>query len=250
MNSLVSIIMPCHNGAAYISDAIQSVLSQTYSDWELLVVDDNSIDDSVKIIETFCKKDSRVKLFRSEKSSGMPATPRNVGIRNAAGRYIAFLDCDDIWLPTKLARQIPLFAVKNVAVVFSCYGKMDADESYHSQKIDPPLFVSYKNLLKGNCIGNLTAIYDSEKCGKIYQREIHHEDYVMWLEILAKGFYAQSTGTVESVYRESASSVSGSKLKAFVWTWRIYRKELGFPFFSACKYFFHYVRKAVFKFMK
>lgn len=246
----VSIIMPCHNGEKYISDAIQSVISQTFSDWELLVIDDNSSDNSVNIIEDFCKKDARIKLFRTEKTSGLPATPRNVGIKNATGRFIAFLDCDDIWLPAKLEHQIPLFETKNVAVVFSYYAKMNGSGNYGTSSIQSPVFVSYDYMLKGNCIGNLTGMYDTQKCGKVFQREIHHEDYLMWLEILSKGLFALNTNSVEAVYRENKSSVSGSKLKIFSWQWNILRKELKMPFFTSVKCFFHYALSGFLKFIK
>ena len=246
----VSIIMPCHNGAETIADAIRSVQSQTFADWELLVVDDASSDNSATIVQKFAEADARIRLLYTEKSTGLPATPRNVGIEAASGRYIAFLDCDDEWLPTKLARQIPLFATRNVAVVFSYYGKMDERGGFHAEKIESPVFVSYEQLLGGNVIGNLTGIYDTEKVGKVFQKEIHHEDYVMWLEILRRGFSAVNTNTVEAIYRESKKSVSGSKFAAFGWTWRIYRRELGLPFFAAANYFARYAAKAVFKFLK
>ena len=249
-SDLVSIIMPCHNGAAYIADAIRSVQNQTFPDWELLVIDDGSTDDSARIVTDFADRDSRIRLLKSEKSTGLPATPRNTGISAASGRYIAFLDCDDEWLPTKLEHQLPLFAMRNVAVVFSYYGKMDGAGSFHSEKIVSPVFVSYRQLLGGNVIGNLTGMYDTEKVGKVFQKEIHHEDYVMWLEILHSGFSAINTNTVEAVYRESGSSVSGSKLAAFLWTWHIYRHELNLPFFTAARYFSRYALKAVFKFLK
>ncbi len=116
--SLVSIIMPCHNGQSTISDAITSIQNQTFDDWELLIIDDNSSDSSVQIASEFALKDNRIHLFHTEKSIGLPAVPRNIGIENASGRYIAFLDCDDIWLPTKLEHQLQLFSTKNIAIVF------------------------------------------------------------------------------------------------------------------------------------
>lgn len=246
----ISIIMPCHNGEKYLSDSIASVLSQTYTDWELLVIDDNSTDNSVNTIEAFCKKDARIKLLRTEKSSGMPATTRNVGINAAKGRFIAFLDCDYMWLPTKLEHQLPLFETKNVAIVFSYYAKMNVAGNYGANSIYSPVFVSYNYMLNGNCIGNLTGMYDTKKCGKVFQKEIHHEDYVMWLEILKKGFYAVNTNTVEAVYRENKASVSGSKLKIFKWQWNILRRELKIPFFKALKCFLNYATSGFLKFIK
>ena len=177
----ISIIMPCHNGEKYLSDSIASVLSQTYTDWELLVIDDNSTDNSVNTIEAFCKKDARIKLLRTEKSSGMPATTRNVGINAAKGRFIAFLDCDDVWLANKLNNQIPLFFDENCAVVFSYYKKMNETRDVISEVIVSPEFVTYKKLLNGDCIGNLTGVYDTQKVGKVFQHEIHAEDYLMGL---------------------------------------------------------------------
>lgn len=247
---LVSIIMPCHNGGLTIADAIKSVQNQTFLNWELLVVDDASTDASVRIVLGFANEDSRIKLLHTESSTGLPATPRNVGINVAKGRYIAFLDCDDEWLPTKLERQLPLFAMRNVVVVFSYYGKMDADGRLHSNCVVSPAFVSYGKLLGGNVIGNLTGVYDTQKTGKVFQKEIRHEDYVMWLEILRGGFWAINTNTVEAVYRKSKSSVSGSKLAALGWTWQIYRRELQLSFFVAVKCFVRYAFKAVFKFIK
>lgn len=250
MKVLVSIIMPCYNGEKYLPDAIQSVINQTFPDWELIIVDDHSTDNSITIIEEFCKKESRIRFFHTAKSTGLPATPRNLGIQEARGRYIAFLDCDDMWLPTKLERQIPLFVVKNVAIVFSFYSKMDNVGNYKINSIASPVFVSYDYMLNGNCIGNLTAVYDTKKCGKVFQKEIHHEDYVMWLSILQKGFYALNTNTVEAIYRENKFSVSGSKLKIFKWQWNILRNELKIPLLHTVKYFFRYAMRGFIKFIK
>lgn len=249
-DSLVSIIMPCHNGARTIADAILSVQRQTFSDWELIVVDDNSTDNSTEIVEQLAREDTRVTLLRNKKSTGFPATPRNVGIRAARGHYIAFLDCDDEWLPTKLARQVPLLSTRNVAVVFSRYGKMDEMGVFHVDSIHAPTFVSYDRLLKGNCIGNLTGIYDASVVGKVLQKEVHHEDYLMWLEILSRGFFAINTNTVEAVYRESGGSVSGGKLRSLQWTWSLYKKELGLPLLKAFSCFLHYSVRGLLKFSK
>ena len=237
---LVSIIMPCHNGAATIADAIKSVQNQTYTSWELIVVDDSSSDDSLNIVKTIAESDERVKVLHCENSSGLPATPRNEGIKVARGRYIAFLDCDDEWLPTKLEHQLPLFATRNVAVVFSYYSKMGEHGDLWNTVIKSPAVVNYKKLLKGDCIGNLTGVYDTEKVGKVYQKEIHHEDYLMWLEILKQGFIALNTNTLEAFYRIQKKSVSSNKFKTIQWHWNILRNELKLPLWSAFLNFFSY----------
>jgi len=247
---LVSIIMPCHNGAKFIDESINSVLSQSYSYWELLIIDDQSTDESVNIVKNYCQEDSRIKLFENDNPKGKPFAPRNLGIKNASGRFIAFLDCDDKWLPTKLENQIKLFEDSMCAVTFSYYKKMDEESVVRDGIIKSPAKVLYKHLLYGNCIGNLTAVYDTQKVGKVFQKDIHHEDYVMWLEILNKGFYALNTNSVEAVYRESSDSTSGNKISAFLWTWDIYRKELKLNIYSSCFHFIIYSIKAVIKFLK
>lgn len=246
----VSIIMPCHNGEKYIGKAIESVQAQTFTDWELLVIDDFSDDSSPAIVSSMAEKDSRIRLLRNERTTRMPATPRNVGIKAATGRYIAFLDCDDLWLPGKLSDQLPFFRDDSCAVVFSYYKKMDENGNLGSKTVLSPMSVDFKTLLRGNCIGNLTGIYDTEKVGKVYQKEIHHEDFLMWLEILRKGFIARNTGTEEGLYRISSTSVSGSKLKVFGWTWDIYRKELRLPLFTSVCCFMFYAVNGVLKFLK
>ena len=246
----VSIIMPCHNGEKYLRQAVKSVLAQTFTDWELLIIDDASTDGSVVIAEEYCVQDSRIKLLHTAASTGKPATTRNVGIEAATGRFIAFLDCDDQWLQDKLEHQIPLFEKPDCAAVFSFYKKMDSSGNVRPAVVTSPAVVSFDQLLNGNCIGNLTGIYDTAKVGKMYQKEIHHEDYLMWLQVLQKDFVARNTGTVEAYYRESGTSVSGSKLKAMGWTWAIYRKELNLPFMASAVHFIKYAFKALSKKLK
>lgn len=246
----VSIIMPCHNGASFIAEAINSVLIQSFSDWELLVIDDCSSDDSVEIIQSFADKDNRIKLLHTEQSTGYPSDVRNIGIQMTTGRYIAFLDCDDKWLPLKLERQLPLFENSDTAVVFSWYKKMDEDGNLHNRPVCSPKQVRYKNLLGGNVIGNLTGIYDTSKVGKVFQKQIHHEDYLMWLGILCSGYIAVNTNTVEAVYRESKHSVSGSKLESIKWNWDLFYKELHFSIPVSIICFIRYMVKGVLKFLK
>ena len=246
----VSVIMPCHNGSVFLRQAADSVLAQTYEDWELLIIDDASTDGSAAIAQEYCTKDSRIKLLHTKCSTGKPATPRNVGIEAAVGRFIAFLDCDDQWAPAKLEHQLPLFQQENCAAVFSFYKKMDTEGNVRSAVVTAPVAVDFDQLLDGNCIGNLTGIYDTAKVGKVYQKEINHEDYLMWLQVLKKGFIARNTGTVEAYYRESGTSVSGSKLKALGWTWDIYRKELGLPLLVSVGHFIKYAFKALGKRLK
>ena len=172
MLPLVSIITPCYNAAPFISQAIESVLAQSFGDWEMIIVDDCSSDDSLSIIQKYARIDSRIRYLRTDKPSGSPTLPRNMGIKEAKGRYIAFLDSDDIWLPNKLSDQLKVFEKSEVAIVFSNYEKVSLGGERCGREVIAPCEVDYRLLLKGNCIGCLTAMYDSALTGKIFFKEI------------------------------------------------------------------------------
>lgn len=249
---LVSIIMPAHNAAKTIRESIESVLSQTFTDWELLIINDSSTDETEQIVSEYIKKDNRIKLLHTDKSVGKPFYPRNIGIKAAEGRYIAFLDSDDVWLATKLEHQIPLFDDEKVAIVFSYYEKF-ADNEVESKKnrvIKSPASVSFNSALYGNPIGNLTGIYDTQKVGKVFYEDAGHEDYILWLTILKKGFVAKNTNTVEARYRVAVKSVSSNKGRAAFWTWNIYRNTLGFNIIKAAFCYSIYMVKGFLKYLK
>lgn len=241
---LVSIIMPMHNSAHYLHESIDSVLTQTYQDWELLIIDDASIDDSVAIANEYAEQCDRIKVFRNPHPIHMPSAPRNIGVKKAKGRYIAFLDSDDVWFPQKLEQQLSFFADSRVAIVFSNYEKMDENSVRANRIISASPQATYTSLLKGNIIGNLTAIYDTEKVGKIDIQDIRHEDYALWLSILKKGYIARNTQTVLAAYRESSQSVSSNKLKVTAWQWDIYRNVEHLSIARSAYYFCFYAIKA------
>lgn len=233
MEELVSVIMPCYNSEKYISDAISSVINQTYLNWELLVIDDCSTDSSSIIIKEFEKKDSRVQYFRTNISSGSPAFPRNIGIEKARGKYIAFLDSDDLWFPDKLKQQCLLFNGERIAIVYSNYEKINEDGVAGNRIIKAIGKVDYKKLLKGNVIACSTAIYDVSKVNKVFFIEHGHEDYIFWLSILKKGYIAKNTNTVEVYYRVRKNSISSNKFKAILWIWDIYTDIENLSFFQS-----------------
>lgn len=244
MEKLVSVIMPVYNAEMFLNQSIQSVISQTYQNWELLVVDDCSSDNSAILIHQFETNDKRIKYLKTERPSGTPTLPRNIGIKKAKGRYIAFLDSDDIWLPNKLEEQLPLFKDKNTAIVFSNYEKITEKGERNQRFIMAPNETNYKHLLFGNVIGCLTAVYDTEKVGKIYFERINHEDYVLWLTILKKGFVGRNTGTVNALYRVRNQSVSSNKWKVLSWQWNIYVNVEKVGYIKSIYYFISYAMKA------
>lgn len=246
-NGLVSIIMPMYNSEKYLRESIESVLAQTYSNWELLIIDDFSKDQSLSIAKSYVEKDPRIRLLSNDRRIGMPSAPRNVGVQAAKGRYISFLDSDDVWFPQKLEQQVALFADNRTAIVYSNYEKIDEFGNRCNRLVVAPPYATYRSLLGGNVIGNLTGIYDTKKVGKAIIKDIHHEDYAMWLSILKQGYNAQNTGTTLASYRETAQSVSSNKLKVTTWQWYIYRKVEHLSLLQSTFYFISYAWKAFFK---
>lgn len=244
MEDLVSVIMPVYNAEVFLKGAIQSVVSQTYSDWELLVVDDCSTDDSAAIIHKFMEQDSRIHYYKTDKPSGSPTLPRNIGIEHACGRYIAFLDSDDLWCPEKLEQQLPLFENSDTAIVFSDYEKVSELGVRNHRVVKAPEITDYRKLLYGNIIGCSTAVYDTKKTGKVFFEYVNHEDYILWLSILKKGVVARNTGTVNTFYRVRNSSVSSNKRKAMLWQWNIYVHVEKVGYIKAIYYFINYAYKA------
>jgi len=252
-DNLVSIIMPAHNASCTIAESIDSVIAQTYRCWELIVVDDCSTDSTVDVVIEYCNKDERICLFHTKQSEGKPYLPKNEGIRLAKGRYIAFLDSDDLWLPEKLEKQMQLFENNDkAAIVFSDYCKFsDGGDNDENQRIvKGPAIVAYKNAVYGNPIGNLTAVYDTAKVGKVYFVNAGHEDYILWLTILRKGYEAVNTCSVEAKYRVRIGSVSANKGRAAYWVWNIYRNILKMNPIQAMFCYVVYSVRAIIKYLK
>ena len=248
MQELVSVIMPVHNAEKYLNESIQSVISQTYQTWELLIVNDGSSDNSKSIIDGFVKSDNRIRYFETDSPSGSPALPRNIGIKNAQGCFIAFLDSDDVWLPNKLECQLHLFSeYEDMAIGFSDYEKIDENGVRNERIVKSPAIATYRQLMYGNVIGCLTAIYDVRKLGKVFFPLIPHEDYALWLSILKKGYVARNTGVVSALYRVRNHSVSSNKWRVIFWQWNIYVNVERIGYLKAAYYFVHYAVKAFIK---
>lgn len=237
---LVSVIMPAHNSGRFIGMAIDSVRAQTYQNWELIVVNDTSTDSTCDIVKRYEQCDKRIRLYNTDYHNGMPSAPRNTGIRLAKGRFISFLDSDDLWASTKLEEQVPLFDNKRVVIVYSNYEKINENGKSNHRIVRAPRVLDYAVLLRGNAIGNLTGIYDTEKVGKVKVQDIHHEDYVMWLEILKKGGIAMNTNSSTGFYRLSKSGVSRNKMELLSWQWHIYRNVVNLSVPQSIKYYLFY----------
>ncbi|AJI47001.1 glycosyltransferase family 2 protein [Francisella philomiragia] len=243
MDSLVSIITPSYNSEKYISNTIESVITQTYQNWEMIIVDDCSTDSSCDIAEKYTQKDSRIKLIKLNKNSG-PAKARNRAIKEAKGRYISFLDSDDIWYHRKLEKQVYFMKENDLAVTCSSYYIVDAKGKKNKTRLVREKIL-YSDMLKSNHIGNLTGIYDCIKLGKIYADDVGHEDYTLWLKVVQKSKTVNTISEPLAEYRVLNNSISSNKFKTLSWQWNIYRNILDLNVFRSSYYFVCYVYYAL-----
>ena len=218
--------------------------SQTLGDWELLVCDDGSTDGSLSILREFASRDSRIRVLTSDGNEG-PAKARNACIEASGGRYIAFLDSDDVWNPEKLEVQTKFMLAEQVAFSFSSYDRVDeGGRPLGTRVVKKP--VTYHDLLKSCVIGCLTAIYDTQALGKMYMPDIRkRQDYGLWLRILKRVPYAIPLEESLAKYRVRADSISANKLVAARYTWSIYRdvERLSVP--RSAYYFGHYALRGI-----
>jgi len=233
MNDCVSVITPSFNSSAFIKHCIGSVLSQTYSSWEMIIVDDGSTDNSVDIIRTLAVGDSRVKLLRLETNGG-PAIARNAGIRAARGRFIAFLDSDDLWCPEKLERQIRFMREGGHLLTYSYYERITQAGVPTGDVVRPPMSLTYRDMLKSNQIGCLTAVYDRAALGTQLMPLIRkRQDYGLWLRILRQIPRAYCLPESLAFYRLRSSSLSSDKLALIKYHWHLFRREEKLPLATA-----------------
>ena len=241
-NELVSIIMPVYNGAQTICEGIDSVLAQTYVRWELIIIDDCSTDDTKKVVASY--QDKRIRYWRQSKNLGV-AMARNKGICMAYGRYIAFLDSDDLWLPEKLAHQLAFMSLNNYGFTYTEYRHFTESSNIVGKIIKVPDYVDYQELLKGNVIGCLTVMLDRYIFPEIKMSAERHEDYITWLNLLQAGKKAYGLHEDLARYRKTAKSLTGNKWKSFKWTWRVYRKSQGLSRSESLKNICHYIIKGL-----
>lgn len=234
---LVSIVTPCYNSSEFIAETIEAVIAQTYVNWELIITDDCSADDSVKIVRDYMSKDPRIKLIELKQNSGAGVC-RNQSIEAASGRYIAFCDSDDVWCPDKLEKQLELMAEKDCALVYSSY--MIINESSDVKSIVVCMSkITFSSIKRDDGIGCLTAMYDTAKVGKMYMASVRkRQDWGLWIEILRKTKVAYGVKEPLAYYRVREGSISRKKLGLIKHNIAIYRKILHYPLVYAYLYFF------------
>ena len=245
MKNLVSIITPSFNSARFIKECIDSVLSQTYDNWELLIVDDCSSDNSCELIAGYY--DKRITLIGLEKNVGA-AEARNIALRRAKGKYIAFLDTDDVWEKEKLAIQISFMQEHKIAFSFTAYQPISEDGSKLYSIIHAPKVVTYSSYLKNTIIGCLTVLIDREKTGDFEMPNIRSShDMALWLLIIRRGFDAYGLDKNLARYRIVSVSNTSSKWRAAKDVWRVYREVEKLSFFYSSWCFLNYGFNALVK---
>lgn len=211
---LVSIITPVYNGEKYISETIDSVIRQTYPDWEMIVVDDGSKDGSAVIVRRYVEKENRITLL--QQPNGGSASARNNGIRHANGQYIALLDSDDLWDPDFLKSQLALMKEKNAICVHGSYRRINEKSEEILKVWKAKKEVTYKQIQMTNHIACLTGLYDTSKFGKIYLKEelrSIRDDYAYWLDVVKLAGVSYGNQDVLASYRVISSSTTGKKKK-------------------------------------
>lgn len=222
-DGLVSIIMPAYNSEKYIGETIESVLAQTYQNWELLIVDDCSTDNTPNIVRSYLAKDSRVKYYRLSQNLGAAAA-RNKAMYEATGEYMAFLDSDDLWYKEKLQKQTDFMNQEKINFSYTSYERIEECSNKLPHRVICPKQTSYEKLLLGNTIGNSTAMYSVKSLGKFNIPLIRkRNDYALWLRILKKEKYAVGISDVLMKYRVRGDSLSSNKIELLKYNWQLYR---------------------------
>lgn len=223
MNELVSIIMPSYNTAKFISETIESVLAQTYTNWELIIVDDCSTDDTDAVVRPYLA-DGRIRYIKNEKNSGA-AVSRNRALREAKGKWIAFLDSDDLWLPEKLEKQIAFMEQNNCRFSYTNYIEIDENSVPNGRSVTGPKKITRHGMYNYCWMGCLTVMYDAETVGLVQIADIKkNNDYAMWLKVCEKADCYLLEETLAKYRKRSGSISNHGYTKLIKWHYKLYRE--------------------------
>ena len=223
ISDLVSIVTPAWRAARFVGETIRSVQAQDHVSWEMLVVDDCSPDETASVVEAFSTADPRVRLLKQSQNGG-PAAARNFAIEAARGRYIAFLDSDDIWMPGKLSMQLAFMRERAAALSYTQFRRISEDGATMGRLISVPPLLSYRQLLSDTSIATSTVVVDRQVAGDLRMKKTYYDDFAAWLEILRRGHFAHGLQYELMHYRVVGRSVSRNKLRSAAMVWRTYRE--------------------------
>ncbi len=241
----ISIITPAYNAALLLPDTILSVKQQTFTDWEMIIVDDCSSDSTYEVALNFAANDDRIKVLLHEKNLGV-SMARNTAIDAARGDFIAFLDSDDKWMPEKLEKQLAFMENNGYVLTYTMYQVFDSETGELGKIIKVPRKMTHNAIYGNTIIACLTVMVNRKVVGDFYMPTIPHtEDQCTWQDILSRGYDANGLQENLALYREGNSSLTGNKLKAAQKQWKTYREFHKFSFVKSGYYFACYAFNAV-----
>lgn len=249
MQDKVSIITPSWNSEKYIKKTIESVQNQTYSNWEMIIVDDCSSDNTVKIVQEISKEDPRVRILK-QSTNGGAAKARNRSLKESSGRYVAYLDADDIWKPSKLEKQVQFMQERKCGFSCTSYEVIDDSGKPLNKEVHMLPKVDYMGFLTNNLLQTVGIMVDT----KIVNKELlvmpdirRRQDAATWLQVLKAGFICYGIEEVLAEYRRVTGSLSSNKVKAVKGVWSLYRDIEHLPLLFSCYCFVRYAFLAVWK---
>lgn len=245
---LVSIVVPTFNVGELVSDTIESVISQDYQNWELIIVDDASVDNTIEVLNRYAKKDSRISIFCNAVNSGSGVT-RNVGIKNSKGQYLAFLDSDDLWEVEKLTKQLSFMTENSAAISHTSFSFIDVKGLKRKGRVDVSHLVGLEDNLRRTEIGTSTAIIDRSLVkGDIFFSPIRaRQDLKLWVDLLSRGYHSLGLNEDLVKYRVRNGSVSSNKFKMLWITFGVYMGIKSIPLKRRLSCYFSYVANAISK---
>ena len=248
MNALVSIITPAYNSAKFIAETIYSVQNQTHVNWEMIIVDDGSSDETVAIVQAFIDKDKRIQCYKLAQNSG-PAVARNFAIEKAKGAFMTFIDADDIWFPNFIENSIKTIEKTGVSFVFSSYKRSNENLEFVYSDFIVPQKVTYTDILKSNSISCLTAFVDIKTLGKKYMPLIRkRQDMGLWLNYLKVIPFAYGIQETQAIYRIRENSLSRKKSDLIYYQWQFYRAVEQLNIFQSLYYMAHWMYRGFMKY--
>jgi len=247
-NGMVSIVIPVYNVEKFIIETVESVRSQTYTDWELILVLDGCTDHTPEILKKYCDNvsDKRIRIVEQPRNMGAAAA-RNKGVQEAGGRYIAYLDSDDLWVKDKLYRQLSFMEEKEAAFSFTGYEFADEKAKGLGKIVRVPAQMKYRDALKNTTIFTSTVMFDTKKLPKemIFMPQIKSEDTALWWKILRQGYTAYGLDENLVLYRRSGQTLSSNKVEAIRRIWNLYRRAEGLSVCRSAYYFCFWAVRAV-----
>ena len=249
MDDKVTVVTPTWNSSKYIRETIKSVQAQTYQNWEMIIVDDSSTDNTIELVKEISEKDARIRLIEQKENQGA-AVARNIAVQKGTGRYVAYLDSDDRWKPRKLERQVQFMKEKGCSFSCTSYEVIDSTGKSMNKVVYMLDKVDYKGFLTNNLLQTVGIMVDTNKVRKKYLEMPNirrRQDAATWMQILKAGYPCYGLHEVLAEYRRTPNSLSSNKLKAAIGTWKLYRRIERLPFLFSCYCFLRYAFLAVWK---